>query len=414
MPPLERGLAGLIVAQTSWTESWTESLSELFANPSGLELAHPWFLLIAPLGWLLLFLRGRSRRARPALGFPSVGKLRSLPRTWRQRSLWLPTLLQALALLLLAIAAARPRLGEEQTLLRSEGIAIQMVLDRSSSMEETMEYGERQRKRIDIVKDVFVDFIDGNQSEGGELEGRPTDLIGLTTFARYTEESCPLVTRHEPLIAAVRRIQTVPAMVDAFGRGYTPTTRREYESALQQGYKRNDLNATAIGDGLMRSVYSLVGADAEYARGEEEGGYKIQSKVIVLLTDGENNAGDKDPREAGRFARENGIRLYYILLREPFEMQSSFFGASVKREIPVDQLLREPRAVVGKNGRAFLATSGDALAKIYEEIDELERSEVGRVEYSSYKELFLWFLLGGFACALLAVLLAETVYRRIP
>ena len=166
-------------------------------NPMTFELFefhHPWMFLLALPALAVLYVRGRGAKGNAAIVFPSVARLKGLRPTLRQRARMLVPLLQAVAICGFVVAAARPRQGDARTVVRSQGIAIQMVLDRSGSMEETMLYDGDRRKRMDIVKDVFMKFVAG----GDGLAGRKTDLIGLTSFARFTEESCPLVSEHEP------------------------------------------------------------------------------------------------------------------------------------------------------------------------------------------------------------------------
>jgi len=379
-------------------------------SPKVFEFHDPWLFLLALPALAFLYLRVRRRRGSAAILFPSVTRLRGLRPTLRQRArIILPTL-QALALLGLVAAAARPRQGDARTVIRREGIAIQMVLDRSYSMVKDMRYGGAERRRIDIVKDVFVDFVEGGEA----LPGRKTDLIGLTTFARFTEENCPLVPQHESLITAVQNLTTVAPVLDRYNQPVWPT-QAQLSRARQQGFKQNPLNATAIGDGLQRAVLSLITAEEDLARGEDEGGYKIKGKAIILLTDGENNAGEIDPVEAGKYAAANDIRVYYILFREQSETQQTIWGRKVVRELDEDELLKEPRQVVEPSGgRTFLARSGEELLEIYEDIDRLERTNVGRTEYRSYQEKYHWFLIPAMVCALLCVFLGETLFRSIP
>ncbi len=374
-----------------------------------LQFHDPAVLLAIPPAVALVIWRYRRRRRHPAILFPSVRPLRSLPRSLRARLLPLIPAMQIAALVLLLVGAARPREGDERTIVRSEGIAIQMVLDRSSSMETPMSWGGRQEKRIEIVKKVFSDFVTG----GGSLPGRKTDLIGLTTFARFTEENCPLVAEHEPLLTAVQNLTTVEPVVDIYGR---PVPRDELPARLdRRKYRANPLDGTAIGDGIMRAVYALVSAEEDLKRTEGDGGYRIKSKVIILLTDGEDNASSVDPVEAGKYAAQNGIRLYYILMRDNKDYGLDIFGRRyVRRVIPRDELLEVPRKVAGSPERAFLATDGDALERIYRQIDAMERSEVGRIQYRQYRERFHLFVIPGLVFAALSLLLSETLFRRIP
>lgn len=379
-------------------------------SPTIFEFHDPWLLLLALPALAFLYLHVRRRRGAAAILFPSVTRLKDLRPTLRQRARVILPILQALALLGLVAAAARPRQGDARTVIRREGIAIQMVLDRSYSMVEEMRYGGAERRRIDIVKEVFVDFVTGGEA----LPGRKTDLIGLTTFARFTEESCPLIPQHEPLITAVQNLTTVAPVLDRYNQPIWPS-QSQMRRQRELGFKQNPFNATAIGDGLQRAVLSLITAEEDLARGEDEGGYKIKGKAIILLTDGENNAGEIGPVEAGAYAAANGIRVYYILLREQSETQQTIFGRKVVRELDPDELLREPRQVVEpSDGQAFLARSGEELLEIYEDIDKLERTEVGRTEYRSYQEKYHWFLIPAIACALLCLFLGETLFRSIP
>ncbi len=272
-----------------------------------------------------------------------------------------------------------------------------------------MTYRGRKRPRIEIAKDVFVRFVQGDEV----LPGRRTDLVGLTTFARFPEETCPLVGNHGPLLAAVMDLRTVAPALDRYDQPVRQIPRSAAE-IQRLGLKENPLNRTAIGDAIQYAVASLVTAEENLARGEKEGGYRLKGKVIVLLTDGRNNAG-MDPAEAAKYAAANGVRIYYVLFMEPYEEEETFWGRRIRREVPREELLREPRAVAEPTGgKAYLAADGDELLRICEDIDRIERSKTPNIEYRTYHERYRGFLIPGFLFALAAFVLRETVFRSIP
>lgn len=370
---------------------------------SGFELKDPWMLLllllVPVLAWRLF-----RRPAAPAILFPTLVTLRDTRRTLRQRLLFLVPLMQLLAVVGLVIAAARPRLGDDKSVIRRQGIAIEMVLDRSSSMNEPMPYKGEMVPRIDIVKDVFADFVAGNE----ELPGRKSDLIGLTTFAQFAEESCPLVTLHEPILAAVANLQTVMPFLNKFRE---PTFNRA------QAVAQNPMDGTALWDGLYRAILSTIVAEEDLARGEEDDGYQIKGKVAIVLTDGQRNAG-RGPVEVAEYAKANGIKVYPIVFLSRNVAAQTILGMQVQQQLSEAQMaevMSGPRKVAEiTGGLAFLAEDGDALQQIYSEIDQLERTDVGRIEYRTYYERFHWLLIPAMGLIGLATLLGETWLRRIP
>ena len=163
--------------------------------------------------------------------------------------------------------------------------------------------------------------------------------------------------------------------------------------------------ATAIGDGVAVAVDRLRGA-------------KAKSKVIVLLTDGDSNAGVVDPREAAGIAAESGIRLYYDRHRPERQVpipQEDEFGnrVLVPAEFRIDEELLREMARAGR-GEYFHAADSDGLAQVYAEIDKLEKSEFEETKYSEYTELFGWFAGPGLAMILLVGVLSETRFRSLP
>ena len=142
-----------------------------------------WFLaLIVPVG--LWAWRWWRRRRKVGVRFSSVSNAKQAGRSWRQRLQWLPTALGDVALILLVFCLARPQAGNERIHDISDGIAIEMIVDRSGSMGQEMQYEGKEMTRLEVVKDVFQRFVYG---DGKSLEGRPNDLIGIISFARYAE-----------------------------------------------------------------------------------------------------------------------------------------------------------------------------------------------------------------------------------
>lgn len=323
-------------------------------------------LLLIPLtAWRLAF------RRQAAILFSSPG-LRGLDPTWRQRSRWLLPVFRLAALALLVAALARPQQGLTQRTAEAEGIAIQIVLDRSGSMEQDDFQKDGQRViRLAAVKDVAGQFIAG----GGPLPGRFSDLIGLVSFARFADSECPLTLDHDFLLARLEQIGIV-------------------------GNFRED--GTAIGDALGLAVAQLDELDRRRAEADRD---EVKGKVVILLTDGENNAGQFAPREAAEMAAALGVRVYTI---------------GVGRE---EGSLREMAQITG--GKSYRASDAASLEAIYADIDRLERSRFDDRRYTDYRELAIEpFRLGPFgfpplalaALVLLALeaVLERTVYRVIP
>ena len=157
-----------------------------------MRFATPWAFMLLLLIPLYLSVHLRKRKG-PVLTFSAIELLFPAGISLRQRLIQLPLLLRIVAIILLVTALARPQQGIEKVYDISHGIAIEMVIDRSSSMGEEMTMGNRRTNRLEVVKKVFEEFIHGN---GSQLEGRPSDLIGLVSFARFPETVCPLTLAH--------------------------------------------------------------------------------------------------------------------------------------------------------------------------------------------------------------------------
>jgi len=190
-----------------------------------------------------------------------------------------------MALTLIIIALARPQAGIEKIEETSRGVAIEMVVDRSGSMGAEMEFDGRAMTRLEVVKQVFAEFVTGNTRD---LHGRPSDLIGMITFARYADTVCPLTLAHGALSGFLDTIHLVP--------------------------QESPENRTAVGDAVALAAARLKTAEETLAR-QTKGdvkAYQIKSKIVILLTDGQNNIGRHTPEEAAALAKQWGIKIYTI------------------------------------------------------------------------------------------------------
>lgn len=339
--------------------------------------------LIAAVVVALVMLFGRRfGRRKGAVRFSSTRAFDALPNPLRARLRWIVPALRVLAIVCILVALARPRQGDEITQIKTSGIAIQMVADRSGSMKENrMRFEGQWMPRLEVVKRVFKQFVLG---DGDELEGRPNDMIGLTTFARFAQEECPLTLDHGGLVGFIESL--------------TPA-----ETQVEDG--------TNISDALYQAVLSLIVADDfvrdTYGREDE---YRILSKIIIVLTDGEQTGGypKHDFDEVSEFAAKNDIKIYPIAIKGEYDRRATFSLRS--RSIDTRELRKVAEAT---GGILQEATDGESLRRIYENIDELERTEFEET-FRRYHELFVWPVLGAIACVVLEVLLACTLFRRIP
>jgi Ca-activated chloride channel family protein len=339
----------------------------------GFEFANPLFLWLGLLGPLVFL---QAHRLPTYVVFSSLSIVEARNRSLRARLLWLPAALLALATLCITIALAGPRTGDAVTEVKHEGIAIAMVVDRSGSMEaRDFVRGDTSTSRLDVVKRIFRDFVIG----GGDFgEGRRGDLIGLVAFARYADGLCPLTLDHGNLVAILDELETPD---------------REGE------------NATAMGEGL--------GLAVERLRRQQ-----TASKVVILLTDGVNNAGEIDPLQAAALAAEHGIRVYTVGAGTtgyaPMPIQSRDGRTRLGRAyVEIDEVvLREIAQRSG--GRYFHAADEAGLREVIEEIGRLERSEVSEVRYLEYEYHHQPFVVAALAALAASALLSGSWLRRLP
>jgi len=359
-----------------------------------MTFASPWaFLLLLILPVIIYRYVSRSAFAFRSgkLQFPSARHAGEAGSSLRTRLVHLPFIVRLMTLILLIIALARPLEGMEKIYDISKGVAMEVVIDRSSSMKAEMIFAGEQLSRLEVAKRVFLEFVQGNK---GDLEGRPNDLIGLITFARYPDTACPLTLAHGALASFVEPIELV---------------------------NRKSEDGTAIGDALALAAARLQKAEDTLKQqsliaGSNKPSYEINSKIIILLTDGEQNAGKRTPQEAAELAKKWSIKIYTIGIggQESLIRVPTLFGTQVIQRGPgVDK--QTLSALAQTTGGIFrMAEDGDALREVYGEIDALEKSEIESIRYMDYTERFTPFALAGLILLALEILLRTTYFRRIP
>jgi len=323
--------------------------------------------------------------------------LRQCPVSWRLRLRPVLTVVRLLCLALLILALARPRQGMVLSEISTEGVAIEAVVDHSGSMSTEMDYDGQNLNRLEVVKRVLTDFIEGDKKG---LGGRTGDLIGLVTFARYADTTCPLVPTHGVLTEFLKKTEIVA--------------------------QRSE-DGTSIGDAIALAAARLRKAEEELHRRSAElgfgsdrspegGGFKIKSKAVVLLTDGRNNMGQYDPLQAAELAKQWGIKIYTIGIGsgQAYQTVQTLLGTF---RMPTQEDLDEGllKAIADKTGGFYgRADDAEALRKIVKKIDELEKTEVKSVQYTQYAEHFSWLTLPALLLLGLEMLAGCTVFRKIP
>ncbi len=353
-----------------------------------MSFAHPWILLLL----LALPLLPPARRwldpVRP-IPLPDLAGVAVDGATWRVRLRGLPVLLRLGGAGLLIVALARPQETKGWTTTSTEGVAIQIVYDRSGSMREPMPDDESRTKN-EVARDALVRFVKGDDAS---LRGREGDMIGLIAFARYADTLSPMARVHGPLIDVASRLM--------------PVENRAAE------------DGTAIGDALSLAASRLRRAEEEILRAaSREGGkpsFEIKSKVIVLMTDGQNNAGESSPVEAAELATRWGIRIYAIGVgagERTATIDTAFGRQVVPRGNAVDERLLTQIAE-STGGAYFSAGTSTSLAEAYAAIDSLEKSRIDSTRHSSRIELYRPLVVA--AAIVLAVewLLASFLFRRV-
>ena len=324
-------------------------------------LASPaWLALLAllPLAWWWA-----RRRRRDALVLPALATAHGLPRTWRERLRWAPDALRALVFAGIVLALARPQelaAGRPET---TSGVDIVLALDASGSMKAE---DFQPRNRLEVAKQAAIEF----------LRERTSDRLGLVTFAGQAVTQAPLTLDHEAVESSIARIEI---------------------GGLADG--------TAIGTALATAVNRLRVSDAK-------------SKVVILLTDGVNNAGQIDPLTAAEMAQALGVRVYTVGVgttgEAPYLLDDPRFGRRyVRVVVRIDEdVLREIARRTG--GQYFRATDPEALTRVYAAIDRLERSPLEGRRPVTRIDRYAWLLAGVLGLVALEGVLRGTIFRRLP
>lgn len=363
-----------------------------------MQLHNPWVLLLlalAPLTMWLLWRKGGRARLR----FSSLRDAKTVRRSWQVQLRPLLAVARATCIVLLVLSLARPRQGSKYHKVSTKGVVLELVVDRSSSMNTEMDYQGKRLSRLDVVKKVLADFVAG----GNGLPGRPNDLMGLITFARYADTACPLVHAHDALLGFLDQTDIVQSRAEdgtAIGEGLALAAARLKKAETEIAQRNALLKATA------------TTADNSPAKPH----FEIQSRAIILLTDGINNAGDTLPAAAAELAKEWGIKVYTIGIGsgEAFVRVQGLFGSQL---LPTGQQLDEQllKHIAHQTGGFYSrADDAEALRSIVEKIDQQEKSEIESVEYSRYEEKFHRPALAALAVLALEILMSCTIFRKIP
>lgn len=327
----------------------------VFANPTYLYLL---LLLIPLIGWYIYKLS--KSQASMQISSSEVFQLPEA-RSWKIYLRHVPFLLRMVLIALLIVVLARPQSTNSWQNSSTEGIDIMLAMDISSSMLAQ----DLKPNRLEAAKDVAASFINGRQN----------DNIGLVVFAAESFTQCPLTTDHTVLLNLFKDIQP---------------------GIIQDG--------TSIGLGLANAVSRIKDSQAK-------------SKVIILLTDGVNNAGEIAPVTASEIAKTFGVRVYTIGVgtqgEAPYPFQTAFGIQYQNVPVEIDEpTLKQIAATTG--GQYFRATDNASLKAIYEEIDQMEKTKISVQEFSKKQEEYMQWALLVLLLLLVEVLLKNTLLRNIP
>ena len=324
-----------------------------------------WFLA----WWLLPRWRRRRGRESSAVRFSSIRPLQQLRKSPAVRLRRVVQGFRLVTIALLMLAMARPQTGRKLTTIQTKGVDIVLAIDTSGSMQALDLDADRQiakrRNRLEVARSVVEDFV----------VRRENDQIGLVVFGENAFTQCPLTLDHGIVATFLERLEIGMAG-----------------------------DATAIGSALGTAVKRLRDSVAE-------------SKVVILLTDGRNNAGAISPTKAAEIAKTYDIKVYTVGVgtrgQAPFVMDTVFGQRIVMQDVEIDEETLQAIADI-TGGEYFRAVDTEGLEQIYDRIDELEKTEIETQAYMEYDEQFQWFVFPALALLLFEILLLGTRLRKIP
>ncbi len=322
-----------------------------------MRFSNPYLLLLLLIVPLLLWWRSRRRAS---VNFPDGALLKKLPVSLAVRLQPVLPVLYAAGLVCLIAALARPQRGMQESQVNTEGVDIVLLLDLSQSMEiDDFAHQGRRQSRLDSAKQVIDDFV----------QNRADDRIGLVGFASQPYSVAPLTLDH----------------------GWLELRLQGLNTRMLNG--RN----TAIGDALASAVNRLRDSEAK-------------SRIVILLTDGENNHGELTPENAAQAAAALGIKVYTIGIGGGLPVRRGFFSSAPEQ---IDTTAIEQVAEIS-GGQFFRATDLDGLKEVYDTIDELEKTEIEMLQFTRYEETAQSWLIAAALFLALERLLSLTRYGRLP
>ncbi|NLU42249.1 MAG: VWA domain-containing protein [Firmicutes bacterium] len=321
-------------------------------------------IVIVPV--LVVLLRAKRRR-EASLAFSSLHHFSGFPESWRTRVLRMLPILRLAALAILVIALARPVIPVFDSRIRGEGVDIVLAMDVSTSMlAADLSLGDEPVSRFAAAREVVKKFIDA----------RPSDRIGVVTFAGRPYTLAPITWDHE----------------------WVKTRLEDAEVGMVE-------DGTAIGSAIVTAANRLKDSEAK-------------SKVIVLLTDGRNNAGEVTPDTAAAAAAALGIKIYTVGAgttgTAPYPV-TDVFGRTIYQQVPVDideELLQRIADETG--GEYFRATDGQRLKEIYSQIDQMEKTKMEFDAFARHRDLYPLLIAAGLVILMVEVILSNLILRRLP